>query len=58
MDGNGSGRFFLPLPEVMGKRCSKEDRLQRIRDNGGTPACEDAVVAALRWARPPPSART
>ena len=48
-DGDGQGRMFIPLPGVMGKRCSKEDRLQRIRDNGGTPACEDAVVAALRW---------
>jgi hypothetical protein len=33
----------------MSKRCDKNDRLKRIADNGGTPACEDAVVKGLRW---------
>ena len=47
--GNSDGTTFLPLPPIMGKRCSKDDRLQRIRDNGGTDRCEDAVVSALRW---------
>ena len=47
--GGGEGPIFLQLPDVLKKRCSKSDRLQRISDNGGTPACEDAVVSALRW---------
>lgn len=49
LQGNTDSKIFLPLPPTMGKRCSKEDRLQRIRDNGGTDRCEDAVVSALRW---------
>ena len=41
-------RFFLP-EDPFAKRCSKADRLQRIKDNGGTPACEEAVLKGLRW---------
>jgi hypothetical protein len=33
----------------MRKRCSKEDRLERLKANGGTPACDEAVSKALRW---------
>ncbi len=47
--GKGIGKLFGLIPETMGKRCSKDDRLSRLRENGGTPACEDAVVRALRW---------
>lgn len=47
--GGGAGKLFGLIPETMRKRCSKEDRLQRLKDNGGTPACEDAVVKSLRW---------
>lgn len=47
--GSGMGKLFGLIPETMRKRCSKDDRLQRLRDNGGTPACEDAVLKALRW---------
>ena len=47
--GNGIGKLFGPMPEVWGKRCSPEDRLARIKATGGTPACEEAVVKALRW---------
>ncbi len=47
--GSGMGKLFGLIPETMRKRCSKDDRLQRLRDNGGTPACEDAVVKALHW---------
>ena len=42
-------RFFGPLPIDWQKRCAKGDRLSRISDNGGTLACEDAVVKGLRW---------
>lgn len=40
---------FLMLDLPFTKRCSKDDRLQRIKDNGGTPACEEAVIQGLRW---------
>ncbi len=48
-NGMGTGKLFGLIPESMRKRCSKEDRLQRLKDNGGTPACEEAVVKGLRW---------
>ena len=47
--GGGAGKLFGLIPETMRKRCSKEDRLARLKDNGGTPACEEAVLKALRW---------
>ena len=47
--GKGIGKLFGLIPETMGKRCAKDDRLQRLKDNGGTPACEEAVVKGLRW---------
>ncbi len=47
--GAGAGKMFGLIPEDMRKRCSKQDRLQRLAENGGTAACEDAVVKALQW---------
>ncbi len=47
--GGGAGKLFGLIPETMRKRCSREDRLQRLKENGGTPACEDAVLKSLRW---------
>lgn len=47
--GGGVGKMFGLIPETMRKRCSKEDRLARLKDNGGTPACEEAVLKGLRW---------
>ncbi len=47
--GGGSGKLFGLIPETMRKRCSKEDRLARLKENGGTPECEEAVVKSLRW---------
>jgi hypothetical protein len=47
--GAGLGKLFGLIPENMRKRCSKEDRIQRLADNGGTPECEDAVLNGLRW---------
>ena len=47
--GSHSKRQFLPLPEVLGKRCSKQDRIARLKQNGGTEACEESVLNALRW---------
>ena len=47
--GGGVGKMFALIDQTMSKRCSKEDRLSRLRDNGGTPACEEAVLKGLRW---------
>jgi hypothetical protein len=49
MGGAGVGKLFGLIPETMRKRCSKEDRLARIKENGGTPACDEAVGKGLRW---------
>lgn len=47
-DGNGlGGGGFTGIPGSMQKRCSKADRLARLKETGGTPECEDAVVKAL-----------
>lgn len=48
-NGGGVGKLFGLIPETMRKRCSKEDRLQRLKENGGIPACEEAVLKGLRW---------
>ncbi|MCX6880814.1 MAG: hypothetical protein NTW21_44485, partial [Verrucomicrobia bacterium] len=47
--GGGMGKLFGLIPDTMRKRCSKEDRLQRLAENGGTKDCEDAVLKGLRW---------
>jgi hypothetical protein len=47
--GGGLGKLFGLIPENMRKRCTKEDRAQRLTENGGIPACEDAVLNGLRW---------
>jgi hypothetical protein len=51
-DGDGSGfggGGFGNLPASMKKRCSKSERLQLLKENGGNKKCEDAVVDALLW---------
>ena len=40
---------FSSIPATMRERCSKEDRLQRLANNGGNEECEEAVMKALRW---------
>jgi|688.fasta_scaffold99181_3 hypothetical protein len=49
--GGGVGKLFGLIPETMRNRCSKEDRLQRLKENGATsPAVyERAVEKGLRW---------
>ncbi len=49
IDGGGKKELFRTLPLDIRKRCSKSDRLARLKENGGTPACEDAVLNSLRW---------
>lgn len=45
----GGGGGFGNIPATMRKRCSPEDRMERLQDNGGTEACEEAVVKGLDW---------
>jgi len=47
--GNGTKISFEFLPPSVSRRCSKADRLARLRETGGTPACEAAVVKGLLW---------
>lgn len=48
-DSGGGGGSFANIPSSMAKRCSKQDRLNRLNSNGGNAQCEDAVVKSLRW---------
>lgn len=47
--GDGDGGGFGNVPTALKKRCSKQDRLARLQESGGTPECEDAVINALIW---------
>ncbi|MCH2065280.1 MAG: hypothetical protein MK194_16330 [Roseibacillus sp.] len=53
--GDGSGEAkdaegeFANIPAAMRKRCLPEDRMQRLKENGGIEGCERAVVRALNW---------
>ncbi|MDI1315390.1 prenyltransferase/squalene oxidase repeat-containing protein [Prosthecobacter sp.] len=49
--GNGLGAAggFVTLPPSMRSRCSTQERLEKLRQNGGTPECEAAVSASLEW---------
>jgi len=40
---------YAGLPGIVSKRCSREDRIQRIAELGGKPESEDSVEAALQW---------
>ncbi len=46
--GDGAGGFGS-IPATMRRRCSPEDRLQRLLEAGGTEQCEEAVVRGLGW---------
>ncbi|MCP5534744.1 MAG: hypothetical protein H7A51_00745 [Akkermansiaceae bacterium] len=48
-DGDGGGGGFGNIPATMRERCSKDDRLNRLAQNGGNEQCEEAVLKALRW---------
>jgi len=49
-DGSGmGGGDFTAVPATMRKRCSKEDRLQRLAEAGGNVQCEEAVEKGLEW---------
>lgn len=47
--GIGGQAGFISLPPTMKSRCSSAERLQKLKDSGGTPECEKAVSQALEW---------
>ena len=47
--GMGGAAGFVSLPPSMRSRCSTQERLEKLRQNGGTPECEAAVSASLEW---------
>ena len=48
-DGTSAGGGFANIPQTMRKRCSKEDRMQRLQEMGGNPLAEEVVEKALEW---------
>jgi len=48
-DDVGMNGGFSGIPSNMRKRCTPQDRAQRLRESGGTPECEVAVEKALQW---------
>jgi len=47
--GMGAAAGFVSLPPSMKQRCSTTERLEKLRQNGGSPECERAVSASLEW---------
>ena len=48
-DGFKDGTNFDNVPPIMKKRCSVQERMKRLEEAGGTPACEEAVINSLNW---------
>lgn len=49
LDGTASPAQIAKLPHLFGGRCSMQSRLEKLRENGGTPECEMAVSRSLGW---------
>ena len=47
--GPGSGAGFIALPKLYASRCSPAERAEKMKANGGSPACEEAVKKGLDW---------
>jgi len=48
-DDSAMGRGFQGIHPAMRKRCSREDRLARLRETGGVPESEDQVEKGLEY---------
>lgn len=48
-EGPGGGPDFERIPPECRKRCSKEDRMARLREMGGLPEAEEVVEKGLEW---------
>ncbi|OYW77020.1 MAG: hypothetical protein B7Z37_06180 [Verrucomicrobia bacterium 12-59-8] len=49
MEGSAPSTMLAHLPNMFGGRCSMQNRLEKLRENGGTPECEMAVSRSLAW---------
>ena len=49
MDGTGPTAVMPLMPSMFNGRCSMQNRLEKLRQNGGTPECELAVSRSLAW---------
>jgi hypothetical protein len=49
LGGPGPSAMLTQLPSMFGGRCSVQNRLEKLRQNGGTPECEAAVSRSLAW---------
>ena len=49
MDGTGPTAVMPLMPSMFNGRCSMQSRLEKLRQNGGTPECEMAVSRSLAW---------
>ena len=47
--GMGAASNFVSLPPSMRSRCSPTERLEKLRQSGGSPECEVAVTKSLAW---------
>ena len=47
--GMGGAAGFVSLPPSMRQRCATTERLEKLRQNGGSAECERAVSASLEW---------
>lgn len=45
----GPATMLPKPPNVFGARCAPQQRLEKLRQNGGTPECELAVSRSLAW---------
>lgn len=49
LDGATSPVYVARFPHLFAGRCSVQSRLEKLRENGGTPECEMAVSRSLAW---------
>ncbi len=49
LQGTGPKNWLPGLPKMFVSRCSDQSRLEKLRQNGGTPECELAVSRSLAW---------
>jgi len=47
--GSGPASWVASAPNLFHSRCSTQARLEKLRQNGGTPECEQAVSRSLEW---------
>lgn len=47
MESSAPSAMLANLPNMFGGRCSMQNRLEKLRENGGTPECEMAVSRSL-----------